>query len=170
MKTLQLFFLLAFIIPADGSKAQSINNNSICRNLAPVYYNFYKRQLFYNGCEKLAGADFLETCRSIKDSAVQAEVARYDQFSNNKYKMGIIAISAGTTGLGLMISSETMGGNQASDQLVRGTLVTAAVIGILTIPVMAIASSVPHQRRKEVLFRDLPIAYNNYVESLTTKK
>jgi len=39
------------------------------------------------------------------------------------------------------------------------------VVGFLAIPVVAIYSSVPHQKRKAVLYRDLPIAYNQYVES-----
>jgi hypothetical protein len=39
------------------------------------------------------------------------------------------------------------------------------VVSVLVIPAVAIYSSVPHQKRKAVLFRDLPIVYNHYVET-----
>lgn len=181
MKTTQLFFVMVLLLAGTLLKAQPkqgyypVYKSAYAQNnsqtpCAPVYYNFFKRQLLYNGCEKISGADFLEICRGINDSAVQAQIARYDNYSLNKGKMGLVAVSAGITGFGMLLNVEQMSGSQASDQIMRGTLVTAGVIGILTIPVMAIASSVPHQRRKAVLFRDLPIAYNNYVESLTHKK
>ena len=50
------------------------------------------------------------------------------------------------------------------NNMVSGTLIFLGVASVLVIPALAIYSTVPHQKRKTVLFRDLPVAYNYYVE------
>ncbi len=132
--------------------------------LMPVYFNFRKRLLTDHHKNRIQPFEFLDLCRSIKDSAVQQQVARYDSYTKEKANLGLIALGNGTASFVLLGSALVSSGQ-------NNTNLTAAygffgVAALVSIPVIAIYSSVPHQKRKAVLFRDLPIAYNQYVESL----
>ena len=174
---------LAFILFNMVSNAQNVNtySNSLYDSgtkteqvkyeskqvLSPVYFNYRKRLLKYNGVEKINGLEFLNMCRSIQDSAVQQQVARHDGFTKDKEKLGLIALGGGFTALGALGTAAGTAG-QGNDVL-TGSLAFFGVVGVLMIPVCAIYSSVPHQKRKAVLFRDLPVAYNHYVETQYSK-
>lgn len=127
----------------------------------PVYFNYRRRRLVHKG-RPLDGLLFLKMCRAIGDSAVQEQVARYDELSREKQRLGFGMLGSSFTGFALL------GGvisNSAGEPELSSMLGLASGIAILAVPAMAIYSSVPHRQRKAVLFRDLPIAYNAYVEA-----
>lgn len=127
----------------------------------PVYFNYRRRRLVYKG-QPLDGVLFLKMCRTIGDSAVQEQVARYDELSREKQRLSFGMLGSGFTGFALL------GGvisNSSGEPELSSMLGLASGIAILAVPAIAIYSSVPHQQRKTVLFRDLPIAYNAYVEA-----
>ena len=129
----------------------------------PVYYNFERRQLFYNGSEKISGKDFLEICRSINDSLIQIQLDRYDEYTRKK-----IALTVGAIVLGCTAYATLLGSAVATDQenpSMQISLVVCGLTSLIATPICAIGTSSPHHKRKEILFRDLPIAYNNFVES-----
>jgi hypothetical protein len=142
--------------PSDSSVAVQEN---IC--FLPVYFNYRRRQLSYHG-KRLDGAGFLRMCRSIPDSAVQEQLARYDDFTAQKQKLNFGMACAGFAGMAFFGGALNTESRHAETNAMLG--LTAAIC-ILTVPVMGIYTTVPHQKRKAVLFRDLPIAYNAYVES-----
>lgn len=131
--------------------------------LLPVYFNFHKRQLRDLNKNIISAVDFLNLCRSINDTAIQIQVARYDSYTKDKQRLGLIALGGGFSAMGLLGSAVVTGG-QGND-MIAGTCAFLGVISVLMIPASAIYSSVPHQKRKAVLFRDLPVAYNQYVET-----
>jgi hypothetical protein len=133
------------------------------QNLPHVYFNFQKRQLKYADNSRVSPVDFLNFCRTINDSAIQAQVARYDAYTKDKHKLGLVGLGSGLAAFSLITSASAYAG-QGND-IMTSSLAFFGVLGVLMIPVTAIASSIPHQKRKEVLFRDLPIAYNRYVET-----
>ena len=134
--------------------------------LKPVYFNFRRRQLKDYQKNNIQPLEFLNLCRSINDSAIQLQVARYDECTKDKARLGVVALGGGFSAIGLLGSAaaSTSSGGQGND-VITGSLVCLGVVGLLAIPAAAIYSSVPHQKRKTVLFRDLPVAYNQYVES-----
>lgn len=133
--------------------------------LTPVYFNFGKRQLRDMDKNLISAIEFLNLCRTINDSAIQYQVARYDGFTKEKQKTGVVALGSGFSAIGLIGTASVAASNGQSSDVVTGSLAVFGVIGILMIPVCAIYSSVPHQKRKGVLFRDLPVAYNHFVET-----
>jgi hypothetical protein len=137
--------------------------SSFQQELWPVYFNYRRRQLKDAQKNNISPVEFLNLCRSIRDSAVQLQVARYDSYTKDKERLGVVALVGGFSAMGLFGSAAAYSG-QGND-IITGSLVFLGVIGFLAIPAAAIYSSVPHQKRKSVLFRDLPIAYNQYVES-----
>jgi hypothetical protein len=171
MKTQHLLtaiFLFAFaqFFGQEGFDQVSIQKTSEVEVLAarfkPVYFNYHLRKLYYNGKGRISGAAFLELCRTINDSAVQYQISRYDGFTRKKGAMLIAMAINGVVGLVAVNAASAMSVSGEASPL----LITAGVLAILSAPVLAIATTAPHQKRKAVLFRDLPIAYNHYVESL----
>lgn len=168
--------LLALLICGFISKGQSnhpqqiskvdkamlqVNQSSTIEYL-PVYFNYRRRLLKYNGTQRMDGAEFLSLCRTIQDSAVQEQVARYDAYTAEKQKLGLAALGSGFAGFAFLGGAAA---NAQNNETATATLAVTGVMAVLAIPVIAIYSSVPHQRRKTVLFRDLPIAYNLFVET-----
>lgn len=93
------------------------------------------------------------------------QVARYDAFTKDKERLGAIALLGGFSAIGLFGSAAATAASGAQgNEVLTGSLVCLGVVGLLAIPAAAIYSSIPHQKRKAVLFQDLPIAYNQYVE------
>lgn len=129
--------------------------------LYPVYFNYRRRQLQCNG-RRLDGMTFLNMCRSIPDSSIQEQVARYDEYTAQKQKLGFGAMGSGFAGIAFF------GGALGSGNANPEANTVLAIMGgacVLAVPVLAIYTSVPHQKRKAVLFRDLPVVYNAYVET-----
>jgi hypothetical protein len=133
-------------------------------SLKPVYFNYTWRQLFYNGNIQMNGNNFLNMCRSIDDPQIQLQIARYNQLTRNKKNLLCAMIVCAASGyVTLMGSSFASNGYDYTRQYtIMGA--GAALLFIAT-PIIAISTSIPHQKRKEVIFRDLPAAYNFYVES-----
>ena len=127
----------------------------------PVYFNYRRRRLVYKG-QPLDGLLFLKMCRAIGDSAVQEQVARYDELSREKQRLSFGMLGSSFTGFALL--GGVISNNNGEPEL-SSMLGLASGIAILAVPAMAIYSSVPHRQRKAVLFRDLPIAYNAYLEA-----
>lgn len=134
--------------------------------LEPVYFNYRFRKLNDSQKRTIQPLEFLHLCRSISDSAIQLQIARYDSFTKNKQRFGVVALGSGFASIALLGSAaaSASSGGQANE-IITGSFACLGIIGLLVIPISAISSSVPHQKRKAVLFRDLPIAYNQYVES-----
>jgi hypothetical protein len=183
MKTTFLIFALA--LTGFKAKAQNENkwiipvNDTIERtsltetqksatahpsHLKPVYFNFRKRLLMDSYKSRISPVDFLNLCRTINDSAVQQQIARYDGYTKDKANLGIAALGSGAATFVLLGSAVSYAGQ--SNTNASASFAFFGVLTLVSLPVMAIYSSVPHQKRKGVLFRDLPIAYNRYVESL----
>lgn len=174
MKTIT--FIIAIIFCALNSKSQNENTRPCVVNdcyeikvsenrkkLTPVYFNFRKRQLRDVNRNTISPIEFLNLCRMINDSAIQMQVAIYDSYSRDKQRLGVVALGSGFAALGLIGSSLASAG-QGND-VMSGSLAFFGAVSILVIPAVAIYSTVPHQKRKGVLFRDLPIVYNHYVDT-----
>ena len=180
MKTTGILFVLiicGFVSNAQTNTALSVSktdtvnvfqkqemrlSRQITQEYLPVYFNYRRRLLKYNGTQRMGGAEFLSLCRTIQDSAVQEQVARYDAYTTEKQKLGLAALGSGFAGFALLGGAAA---NTQSNETVTATLAVTGVMAVLAIPAIAIYSSVPHQKRKIVLFRDLPIAYNLFVET-----
>jgi hypothetical protein len=115
---------------------------------------------------RLNGNDFLSLCRSLNDLAIQDQIARYDQLTRKKRALigGMIscAIVGYVTMFASMISVSGSGPYNANGYTAMA--IGAAVFFIGT-PAFAISTAFPHQKRKEIVFRDLPAAYNFYLEN-----
>jgi hypothetical protein len=129
--------------------------------LMPVYFNYSRRLLFYNNTIRLNGNDFLNMCRSIDDVQIKRQIARYDELSRKKKVLVGMTIVCGVGGYITAVTAATIS-NYNSGQ--TAFLVTGLAC-LLATPILAVSTSIPHQKRKEVVFRDLPYAYNLYVGS-----
>lgn len=149
----------------DCCPYSSTETKESAQQLRPVYFSFAQRKLFYDKGMRLNERKFLYQCRQINDPQIKAQIARYDKLTNNKKKllvaMAACAVGGYITMMGGMVSASG-GGYYNQGYATMG--VGAAVFFIAT-PILAISTAVPHQRRKEILFRDLPNAYNFYVAS-----
>ncbi|HWY12146.1 MAG TPA: hypothetical protein VN026_12515 [Bacteroidia bacterium] len=164
-------FAIAVCIKTTAQQNCSFDNRYNGLNnfgLVPVYYNYSSRQLFYNGIMPLNGNAFLGMCRGINDFKVQQQIARYDQLTKNKKRLVALTIVSGIGGYLLSIGSLAGFSSYRSSDSQNATLAVGA-LALLACPVLAISTAIPHQKRKEVVFRDLPAAYNFYVESQTKK-
>ena len=174
MKT---FYLLAFCFwiqltsqaqfhsyQLDELEMQTVGVKNDCDRLKPVYYNFTKRRLYSSNKTPLNGAHFLELCRSINDPNVQHQIRRYDELNSRKKKLVAATIVCGVTGyVTLVTSAMSASSRYATDAPYIGMGIGA--VAMLATPFLAISTTVPHQKRKEILFRDLPEAYNFHVTS-----
>lgn len=133
------------------------------KKLTPVYFNCSKRQLKDFKKNRIDPKEFLNLCRYINDTAVQLQVARYDAFTKDKERLGLIALCGGFSAICFIGSAGAS--SESGNNVTTSSFAFFGIVGLLIIPVTAICSSVPHQRRKTVLFRDLPIAYNQFVEN-----
>ncbi len=174
MKT--TFYLFAFLFSLQFNLSAQVNSYQLdsfeskeiipkkdCDKLRPVYFNYSKRRLFTNNKMPLNGRHFLELCRGIDDPRIRHQIRKYDQLTSNKKKLIGAMIAAGVAGyFGLIASTGMINSSGPDAYIVMG--VSAASLVIVT-PILAISTSIPHQKRKEILFRDLPEAYNFYVLS-----
>lgn len=174
MKTILITLAILFYSLSCNAQNENWPTSSVAGNsqasfrsskLTPVYFHFRKRQLRDMDKNLIQPIEFLNLCRSINDSAIQYQVARYDTFTKEKQTIGVVALGSGFVAIGLLGAASMNAAAVQKSEMVTGTLAFFGVIGVLIIPVAAIYSSVPHQRRKSVLFRDLPVAYNHYVEA-----
>ena len=178
MKTIILSIAIMICFLSGKSQNELVSNQGANYNLEssqfysqeklkPVYFNFRRRQLKDFQKNNIQPLEFLNLCRAIKDSSVQFQIARYDSFTKDKVRLGVVALVSGFATIGLLggASAAASSGGGQGNELITGTLASFGVVALLVIPAVAIYSSVPHQKRKAVLFRDLPVAYNQYVES-----
>lgn len=173
MKTIAFTIAILFCsLLSKSQNAAGTNYTSCCQKeaimfypqkLSPVYFNYRKRQLKDAYRNTIPPLEFLSLCRSINDSAVQAQVIRYDNYTKDKQKLGLGALASGATAFALLGSS--VGFAESQNTNASAGFGFFGAVAFLAIPAIAIYSSVPHQKRKAVLFRDLPIAYNQYIES-----
>src|SRR5688572_15482573 len=64
----------------------------------PVYFNYTKRQLFYNGTSRMDGKDFIGLCRGINDRNIQLQLKRYDERTRNKGILNMVGAACGVMG------------------------------------------------------------------------
>jgi len=178
MKT--LFYLLAFccgvqftakaqsqsVYLPDEFRTEPVIKKNEDDKLKPVFYNFTRRRLYTSNKMPLNGQHFLELCRNISDPNVQLQIRRYDQLSHNKKKLVTATLLCGIGGYVTLVASTMSGLSQYStNRHYIGMGIGAAAL--LATPFLAISTGIPHQKRKEILFHDLPEAYNFYVTSPT---
>lgn len=148
----------------DEAKMETIVQKNDCDGLKPVFYNFSRRRLYTSNKMPMNPKHFLELCRRINDPGVQEQIRRYDELTRNKRKLIGAMIFTGVAGYATLVGSMV-----AASSNVDGAG-TAAVIGAASLfvvtPALAISTTAPHQKRKEILFHDLPEAYNLYVTSM----
>ena len=132
------------------------------RPLLPVYFSYNKRKLILNG-KRMSGIALVNMCRSINDPCVQEQLKCYDQLSTNKrWILTSTAFCGANTFVMICATSSTTQNNSA-------IWASCALASAIAAGVTAICSSIPHQKRKIIMFHDLPIAYNNYLASQTNK-
>lgn len=129
--------------------------------LLPVYFNYRRRLLQYNG-KRIDGLTFLEMCRSLPDSSIREQLKRYDAYTAKKQTLVFSTLGSSFAGIALIGGAL---GNASPATGANPPLIVNGIVCLLAVPVLAICTTVPHQRRKAVLFRDLPVAYNAYAEA-----
>lgn len=127
----------------------------------PVYFNYRRRVLQYDG-RRIEGPDFLEMCRSIPDSSIREQVKQYDAYTAQKQKLVFSLLGSSFAGMACIGGAL---GNASPSTGANDLLIFTGAACLLATPVIAICTSGPHRRRKTVLFRDLPVVYNAYVEA-----
>lgn len=142
-------------LPAAGAPVQAAS----CP--LPVYFNYRRHVLQYDG-KRIDGLDFLELCRGIPDSTVREQVKQYDAYTAQKQKLVFSLLGSSFAGMACIGGAL---GNASPSTGANGTLIFTGAACLLAVPVLAICTAAPHQRRKTLLFRDLPIVYNAYVEA-----
>lgn len=172
-----LFLSLQFNLSAqvnsyqlDDVVPERIEKKNECDGLKPVYFNYTKRRLYYSNKMPLNGRHFLELCRGIDNPSIQHQIYKYDQLTRNKKKLIGAMIVCGVAGYMTTIGSMmAMSGSGRTPEGAYATLGAGLISLCIATPVLAISTGIPHQKRKEILFRDLPDAYNFYVTSQLTK-
>ena len=85
--------------------------------LTPVYFNFHKRELRDLNKQNFSSR-ILNLCRSINDTAIQIQVARYDSYTKDKQRLGLIALGSGFAAMASGTVGTTAGqGNDAISQV-----------------------------------------------------
>ena len=136
-----------------------------CDGLKPVFYNFSRRRLYTNDKMPMNAKHFLELCHGINDPNVQLQVRKYDKLTSNKKKLIVATIACGVGGYVGLFSSMIMTATSGPTPPNTYNIMGASAIVLFAAPILAISTSIPHQKRKQVLFHDLPEAYNFYVTS-----
>lgn len=139
------------------NSTQSEFKTPTTQTLEPIYFSYKKRQLIYK-CQKMRGEKLVAICRNIPDSAIQEQINYYDNLSNNKKWILCSTIVCGASALVLLYSSALFPFEKNAGYIAGSGAAAALASGIT-----AICSSIPHQKRKIIMFKDLPIAYNLYV-------
>lgn len=134
-----------------------INPKNIKQDFEPIYFSYKKRQLIYKG-QKIRGEKLVAICRNIPDSAIQEQINCYDNLSNNKKWILGSTIICGISAI-ILMNAATLIPSESNIYMSLTGLGAGLSSGIT-----AICSSIPHQKRKIIMFRDLPIVYNQYVE------
>lgn len=154
----------------DASESEGLVPKKDCDGLRPVYFNYSQRRLYYNNKMPLNSRHFLELCRGVNDPKIRYQIHKYDQLTSNKRKILGAMIACGVGGyitmMGSVVALSTSGPTPEGAYTALG--IGAASLFIAT-PILAISSGIPHQKRKEILFRDLPEAYNFHVLSQNNK-
>ena len=154
----------------DNFEPAIVATKNECDKLKPVYFNYTKRRLYSNNKMPLNGRHFLELCRGINDPKIRFQIRRYDQLTSNKRKILGAMIACGVGGyITTMASMVAMSGSGYTPEGAYATLGVGLVSLLVATPVLAISSGIPHQKRKEILFRDLPEAYNFHVLTQNNK-
>jgi hypothetical protein len=150
----------------DENVSNQLELKNGCDVLRPVYYNFSRRRLYTGNQMPLNGNRFLEMCRSLNDPGIQSQIRRYDQLTSNKRKLVGAMLICGIGGYVTMMGSLLAASNSyAYDRSPYIGMGIGAISLFIATPILAISTGIPHQKRKEVVFRDLPEAYNFYVTS-----
>lgn len=178
----KIIIALVLIVAKTSTAQLSINTNLInlkidsCEivqpsvkqsSLTPIFYTYSKRKIYLNN-KPINSVLFLESCRGINDSLIQIEIERYDALTENKKRLLISSLTCvvGAFGFSVASLSSTSNGNNSTTSYLFGVCAVSA--GIASIATL-ISTTEPHQKRKEILFRDLPIVYNRYVEIYNSK-
>jgi len=179
MKTLHYFSLLLCLLqlslnaqsgqPDTGMSSQPVQLRFQNNTLQPIYFNYSRRQLFYNKTVRENPKEFLNLCRTLHDPQIKNQIARYDHLTQNKKIITASMIAAGVTGYILTMVASDYTGNTPGANNYQYPMLFGGLAFLLATPILAITMSVPHQKRKEVLFRDLPDAYNFYVITQSKK-
>ncbi len=152
----------------DAFEPEAVLQKQDCDKLRPVYFNYTKRRLYSSNKMPLNGLHFLEVCRNINDPNIRLQIRRYDQLTSNKRKLVTATILCGVGGyITLMASALSASSGYATEGSYAGIGIGA--VALLATPFLAISTGIPHQKRKEILFRDLPEAYNFHVLSQNNK-
>lgn len=170
-----ILFLLVGILGAKHSRAQAMpnilvrslvseqhvpeiktNHGAKQELLSPVLYSYTRRKLLYKG-QRISGLQLINLCRNIPDSAIQAQLECYDELTRRKAQ---ILTATGLSGVACIASVQIISIQPSGNDVYFGAIAAGAAIGA---GIAAICSSIPHQKRKAILFYYLPIAYNNYV-------
>jgi len=150
----------------DSFEPEAAVRNYECDKLRPVYFNYTKRRLYLSNKMPLNAVHFLEVCRNINDPNIRLQIRKYDQLTSNKRKLVTATVVCGVGGyITLMASALSASSSYATDRVYFGMGIGA--VALLATPFLAISTGIPHQKRKEILFRDLPEAYNFHVTSQT---
>lgn len=155
--------------PDTGINSQPVQLRFQNNTLQPIYFNYSRRQLFYNKTVRENPKEFLNLCRTINDPQIKNQIARYDHLTQNKKIICGTMIGTAIAGYLLTMVASAMPSNTPYNSGYQYPLIIGGVVCLLATPVLAITTSVPHQKRKEVLFRDLPDAYNFYVFTQSKK-
>lgn len=179
MKTLHYFIFLLCALQISlsaqtnlrdtGTISQPVQHTFQSNTLQPIYFNFSRRQLFYDKTVRANPKEFLNLCRSINDPQIKNQIARYDHLTQNKKIISASMIGAGVAGYILTMAASYYPGNSPGASSYQYPMLFGGLACLLATPILAITTSVPHQKRKEVLFRDLPDAYNFYVFTQSKK-
>lgn len=161
VKAQQNHYRLDPIIPS------TIELKNGCDVLRPVYFNYSQRRLYNINNMPINANHFLEMCRGINNPQIRNQIYHYDQLTHNKRKLLGAMIACGVGGYFTFVGSVMALSSGIPSESTYVVMGVGAVSLFIATPILAISTGIPHQKRKEILFRDLPEAYNFHVLTQT---
>jgi hypothetical protein len=165
-KMRHLFFIASFLFAISAfSFANSVPNDS----LKKVCSDYKKRKLLLDCAIRLHPEEFLHMCSEAKNEKVQNTLLHYNKTKKHRNDFrtaaiifgagaGLIYIVGGLTYIEAVGTNNKLQENSAATLIIGGNFVFC---GSLTFTIL---SATKNFKRKKLLYKELPEAYNFYVQ------
>ncbi len=168
MKRNLLYILLLLCTKFIAQKSDSLTKPGLP---AKICADHKKRSLLLDCTTKLHPDEFLYMCENAKNDKVQNTLLFYNK--TNKQKKGFrtaAIVSGAATGVlyavGFLSYIEAAGTNNKMAENSAATIILGGNIAFCGSITFTILSAIKNKKRKKILYKELPDAYNFYVQNL----